>query len=112
MVDSIYQLREKDKKGMPRSNIGGWHSNDEIHNIKKFTPLVKDILKNAKDCFNHMDVKDNYNPEISLPKPYDPENFDSKQLEITNNNGIIEVEDTLKKNNLMKSNIKKKSVSE
>ena len=44
--------------GMPRSNIGGWHSHDEIYNIKKFKPLVGDILKYAKDCFNHMDVQD------------------------------------------------------
>ena len=30
LVDSIYQLREKDEMGMPRSNVGGWHSHDEI----------------------------------------------------------------------------------
>ena len=65
LVDSIYQIKKNDKKGMPRSNIGGWHSDDEIHNIKKFKPLVDDIIKNAKDCFNHMDVQDNYNPEIT-----------------------------------------------
>ena len=65
LVDRIYQIRENDKKGMPRSNIGGWHSDDEIHKIKKFKPLVDDILKYSKDCFNHMDVQDNYNPEIT-----------------------------------------------
>lgn len=65
LVDNIYQIRENDKKGMPRSNIGGWHSDDEIHNIKKFKPLVDDILKYAKDCFNYMDVKDNFVPEMT-----------------------------------------------
>ena len=65
LIDSIYQMRENDEKGMPRSNIGGWHSDDEIHNIKKFKPLVDDILKYAKDCFNHMDVKDNFFPEMT-----------------------------------------------
>ena len=59
LVDSIYQLREKDEMGMPRSNVGGWHSHDEIYNIKKFKPLVGDILKHAKDCFNHLDIKEN-----------------------------------------------------
>ena len=51
--------------GMPRSNVGGWHSHDEIYSIKKFNPLVGDILKYAKDCFNHMDVNDDYNPEMT-----------------------------------------------
>ena len=50
---------------MPRSNIGGWHSHDEIYNIKKFKPLVGDVLKYAKDCFNHMDVQDSYTPEMT-----------------------------------------------
>jgi uncharacterized protein (TIGR02466 family) len=65
LSDAIYQLKEKDQKGMPRSNIGGWHSNDELHKIKKFKPLVNDILKHAKDCFNHMDVKDNFVPNVT-----------------------------------------------
>ena len=58
-------MRENDEKGMPRSNVGGWHSHDEIYKIKKFKPLVGDILKYAKDCFDHMDVKDNFVPEIT-----------------------------------------------
>ena len=49
-MDSIYQMRKNDEKGMPRSNVGGWHSHDEIYEIKKFKPLVGDILKYAKDC--------------------------------------------------------------
>ena len=49
LIDSIYQMRENDKEGMPRSNVGGWHSHDEIYNIKKFRPLVGDILKYSKD---------------------------------------------------------------
>ena len=36
---------------MPRSNVGGWHSHDEIYDIKKFRPLVGDILKYSKDYY-------------------------------------------------------------
>ena len=44
---------------MPRSNVGGWHSHDEIYAIDEFKTLVGDILKYSKDCFEHMDVKNN-----------------------------------------------------
>ena len=33
--------------------------------LKKFRPLVGDILKYSKDCFNHLDVKHNYVPEMT-----------------------------------------------
>jgi len=65
IIHDIYKLKQEDKEGMPRSNVGGWHSDDEIYNTKKFRPLVGDILKHAKDCFNHMDVKHNFVPEMT-----------------------------------------------
>ena len=30
LVDRLYEIKAKDEKGMPRSNIGGWHSHDEL----------------------------------------------------------------------------------
>ena len=80
LIDRLYEIKAQDEKGMPRSNIGGWHSNDELYKDEEFKstvgdillkakecfePLVGDILKYAKDCFNHMDVKDNFVPEMT-----------------------------------------------
>ena len=27
LIDRLYEIKAKDEKGMPRSNVGGWHSN-------------------------------------------------------------------------------------
>ena len=29
LIDRLYEIKAKDEKGMPRSNVGGWHSNDD-----------------------------------------------------------------------------------
>tara|TARA_Y100000592_G_scaffold98072_1_gene170236 strand:- start:402 stop:995 length:594 start_codon:yes stop_codon:yes gene_type:complete len=65
LIDKIYDIKNKDEKGMPRSNIGGWHSHDEIYKDNDFTNVVGDILFNANECFKHLDVKPNYVPEIT-----------------------------------------------
>ena len=65
LVHDIYKLKQEDQEGMPKSNVGGWHSHDEIYDVKKFKPLVGDILKYAKDCFNHLNIKNSYVPEMT-----------------------------------------------
>ena len=65
LIDRLYEIKAKDEKGMPRSNIGGWHSHDELYSDIEFKSTVGDILYKAKECFQHLDVKDNYNPEIT-----------------------------------------------
>ena len=50
---------------MPRSNVGGWHSNDELYKDEEFKSTVGDILFNAKECFGHLDVQDKYVPEMT-----------------------------------------------
>ena len=58
LIDRLYEIKAKDEKGMPRSNVGGWHSNDELYKDEEFKSTVGDILLNAKECFNHLDVQD------------------------------------------------------
>ena len=48
IIHDIYKLKQEDKEGMPRSNVGGWHSDDEIYNKTEFKPLVGDILNTLK----------------------------------------------------------------
>ncbi len=43
LLDTISSEREKDKKGIQRSNfrnLGGWHSHNDLHHLKAFKPLV------------------------------------------------------------------------
>ena len=60
LIDRLYEIKLKDEKGMPRSNIGGWHSNDELYTDPEFKNIVGDILYKAKECFNHLDVQNKY----------------------------------------------------
>ncbi len=65
LIDRLYEIKDKDEKGMPRSNIGGWHSHDELYKDVEFKSTVGDILLKAKECFQHLDVQDDYNPEMT-----------------------------------------------
>ena len=65
LIDRLYEIKAKDEKGMPRSNVGGWHSNDELYKDEEFKSTVGDILLNAKECFEHLDVQDKYVPEMT-----------------------------------------------
>ena len=65
LIDRLYEIKAKDEKGMPRSNVGGWHSNDELYKDEEFRSTVGDILFNAKECFGHLDVQDKYAPEMT-----------------------------------------------
>ena len=65
LVDRLYEIKAKDEKGMPRSNIGGWHSDDKLYQDEEFKSTVADILLRAKECFNHLDVEDKYVPEMT-----------------------------------------------
>tara|TARA_R100000664_G_scaffold25391_1_gene35368 strand:+ start:599 stop:1192 length:594 start_codon:yes stop_codon:yes gene_type:complete len=65
LIDRLYEIKLKDEKGMPRSNIGGWHSDDELYKEEEFKSTVADILYNAKECFKHLDVQDKYSPEMT-----------------------------------------------
>ena len=65
LIDRLYEIKAKDEKGMPRSNVGGWHSDDELYKEEEFKSTVGDILYKAKECFGHLDVQDKYVPEMT-----------------------------------------------
>tara|TARA_R100000654_G_scaffold75086_1_gene111181 strand:- start:214 stop:807 length:594 start_codon:yes stop_codon:yes gene_type:complete len=65
LIDRLYEIKSKDSKGMPKSNVGGWHSNDYLYKNVEFKSVVEDILYNAKECFKHLDIQDICNPEMT-----------------------------------------------
>tara|TARA_Y100001937_G_scaffold116648_1_gene168846 strand:- start:126 stop:719 length:594 start_codon:yes stop_codon:yes gene_type:complete len=65
LIDRLYELKAKDAEGMPRSNVGGWHSSDDLYEDEEFKPIVGDILYSAKECFGHLGIQDKYVPEMT-----------------------------------------------
>ena len=58
LIDRLYEIKAKDEKGMPRSNVGGWHSHDELYSDVEFKSTVADILYKAKECFKNAEYED------------------------------------------------------
>ena len=51
LLDLIYSERERDRKGVERSNfsrLGGWHSRSNLHNDRAYDPLIKRIDQAAE----------------------------------------------------------------
>jgi len=65
LVNRLYEIKIQDEKGVPKSNIGGWHSHDELYKDEKFKQITGDILFNAKECFKHLELQNNIDPELT-----------------------------------------------
>ncbi len=62
LLENIYAERERDKPGIARSNfteLGGWHSHNNLHKNKQYAPLVEKIglagKKMSKELGYHQD---------------------------------------------------------
>ena len=56
MIEKLYNLKLEDKKGDPKSNVGGWHSHDNLYKHNEFKDISADIVKHAQETFDHMSV--------------------------------------------------------
>ena len=45
LLKQIKQWKQKDKKGIEKTNRNGWHSQTDMHKRKEYEPLVKEILR-------------------------------------------------------------------
>ena len=48
--NSVIEWSQKDK-GLNRTNLKGWHSKTDMHNIPVFKPLVDELLKMQREIF-------------------------------------------------------------
>ena len=48
--NSVVEWSQKDK-GLNRTNLKGWHSKTDMHNIPVFKPLVDELLKMQREIF-------------------------------------------------------------
>jgi len=61
----LYELKNKDSKGKVKSNLGGWHSHEELYKEEEFKKITGDILYGAQQCFTALNVEDKYSPEMT-----------------------------------------------
>ena len=61
----LYDLKSTDTKNNTKSNIGGWHSHEDLYQEKEFKQITGDILVHAKECFAALNVEDKYHPEMT-----------------------------------------------
>ena len=64
IIKKLYSLKLKDEKGDPKSNVGGWHSHDNLYTYKEFKNLNADIVRYAQEAFNHMSVNEKCYPVL------------------------------------------------
>ena len=64
MIKKLYDLKEENKKGTPRSNVGGWHSGLDLYKLSEFKDITVSILEHAKECFGHLDAAEDMNPKL------------------------------------------------
>ena len=48
LIDRLYEIKAKDEKGMPRSNVGGWHSNDELYKEEESQKEIQKVRYDNK----------------------------------------------------------------
>jgi uncharacterized protein (TIGR02466 family) len=52
MIDALYDIKNKDPKGLHRSNTIGWHSPDDLNHRAEFLQLVKPVEAIANGLVN------------------------------------------------------------
>ena len=50
---------------MEKTNEGGWHSQDDLHEDDHFATLKSEIINLSQEVMNHLAVEDHLIPEIS-----------------------------------------------
>tara|TARA_R100000734_G_C3318392_1_gene112511 strand:+ start:597 stop:1193 length:597 start_codon:yes stop_codon:yes gene_type:complete len=64
MIEKLYNLKSKDEKGDPKSNVGGWHSHDNLFIYEEFKNINADIVRYAQEAFNHMSINEKCYPVL------------------------------------------------
>jgi len=65
LIEFCYELKRKDKKGVKKTNVGGWHSGNVINETHtEFVKLINEI-ENAANLYHHeIQLKKIYNQKI------------------------------------------------
>ena len=65
LVNKLYDLKEKDSVGSPKSNVKGWHSKEDLYLQDDFKQITQDIMFQAQQCFDALSVEKKYGPEMT-----------------------------------------------
>ena len=67
LLDSIYAERDRDLKGISRSNyteLGGWHSHNDLHKSEAYQPLVRHVSEATERMSEELGYNRNYHMTI------------------------------------------------
>ena len=66
LIEFCYEMKRKDEKGVERSNLGGWQSNDIIHETHTEFVKLKNKIEEAANIYHHnIQLKKIYKQKIS-----------------------------------------------
>jgi uncharacterized protein (TIGR02466 family) len=66
LIKDIKELQQKEPSTIEgKSNDGGWHSHDYLHEDKKFITLRSEIINLAQEAMTHLNIIDMMIPEIT-----------------------------------------------
>lgn len=63
-ISQILKWRDKDQKGIVRSNSQGWHSTVDMHTRKEFIPMGMQFLSQAEEVAKRMGLDESAEPII------------------------------------------------
>ena len=65
LIEFCYEMKRKDEKGVEITNVGGWQSDNVVHEThEEFTKLVTEVKKNANQYHSDVDFKKEYEQKI------------------------------------------------
>tara|TARA_R100001510_G_C7578260_1_gene152219 strand:+ start:59 stop:703 length:645 start_codon:yes stop_codon:yes gene_type:complete len=62
LIEQIKKWKQKDEKGISRSNALGWHSTTNMHHKKEYQSLVKELFKMQQEIYERESYHPNTEP--------------------------------------------------
>ena len=65
LIKSVREVQKEDSKGIQKTNQGGWHSRDDLHEDKRFGVIKQDIIHYCIEALDHLSVEDHCEPQLT-----------------------------------------------
>jgi hypothetical protein len=65
LIKAVREVQKEDQKGIQKTNQGGWHSRDDLHQDKRLGIIKADIIHYCIEALDHLGVEDHYEPQLT-----------------------------------------------
>lgn len=65
LIKAVREVQKEDPKGIQKTNQGGWHSRDDLHEDKRFGVIKADIIHYCIEALDHLSVEDHCEPRLT-----------------------------------------------